>query len=96
MATNLPCFGIWNDTQNVPPSAGNTLLGIWTQGDTPTVRFFCAFYVDANGAGVDPDESEWESITYHTRQGDEEHLWDVEIERPDYWAECRFLIPERR
>lgn len=88
----LPCIGIWNATQTSLPTAGNTLVGLW-QGDQ-RIEFFCAFYWDG-GKCVDPDEEGWDRVSYHSRQGDAT-FWDEEIEGPDFWAECRFMIPDWR
>lgn len=94
MARNLPCIGIWNNTRNCDPTAGNTLVGLWLEGG-PRIEFFCAFYW-AGTKCVDPDEEAWQRITFHSRQGDEASVSDEPVDMPDYWAECRFLIPEWR
>lgn len=91
----LPCIGIWNNLQTCLPTAGNTLVGLWLD-EAPRIEFFCAFYHSASGECVDPDEEEWGHITYHTRQGNDLSAWDEPIDEPDYWAECRFLIPDWR
>jgi hypothetical protein len=91
---SLPCIGIWNLTKTCDPSPGNTLVGLWL-GDRPgeqRIEFFAAFFCRKDGECVDPDEEEWDHITFHSRQG----KWidnDSEIAPPDYWAEARWLIP---
>lgn len=91
---NLPCIGIWNSTPNHAPPAGCTLLGLWHDQGASHVLFCCAFYLDANGEAVDPDEDDdWETIEFRSRQGNESESWDDPIPPPDCWAECRFLIP---
>lgn len=94
MSEKLPCIGIWNRTKTVNPAAGNTLVGLWLDGG-PRIAFFCAFYWDGKSC-VDPDEFAWTRITYHSRQGDTATASDEPVDPPDYWAECRFLIPEWR
>lgn len=99
---NLPCIGIWNRTASSEPTAGNTLVGLWFEDGAPHIEFFCAFCQTASGESVDPDDLlvdedgflESHSWTYHSRQGDNTAFWGEEIDPPDYWAECRFLIPE--
>lgn len=92
---NLPCIGIWNrmnlktEFQSSLPLAGATHVGLWLENGG-TIGFFCAFYRDADGNAVDPDEEDWEYITFHSRQAT---TWDQEINAPDYFAQCRFLIP---
>lgn len=96
-ARNLPCIGIWNRTASCDPTAGNTLVGLWQDADgADRIEFFCAFYQDADGDGIDPDDimcGDEYTITYHSRQGGNTDFWDEEIDPPDYWAECRNLIP---
>jgi hypothetical protein len=101
-ARNLPCIGIWNRTASHEPTAGNTLVGLWQEDDgADRIEFFCAFYESASGEAVDPDDllvddegfSEPYTITYRSRQGGNTAFWDEEIDPPDYWAECRLLIP---
>jgi hypothetical protein len=101
-ARNLPCIGIWNRTASHEPTAGNTLVGLWQDGDgADRIEFFCAFYENAEGEGIDPDDigtdedgfSEYYKITYRSRQGGNTEFWDEDIDPPDYWAECRLLIP---
>lgn len=97
----LPCIGIWNRTESSEPTAGNTLVGLWFDDGVPRIEFFCAFYQTASGECVDPDNllvdeagiTEPYTITYHSRQGDAAVVSDEPIDPPDYWAECRFLIP---
>ncbi len=93
VSRKLPCIGIWNRCASCVPTAGNTLVGIWQDAHGDRIEFFCAFFRNAAGECVDPDEEDWVSITYHTRQSDAAEFFDEEIEPPDYWAECRFLIP---
>ena len=88
----LPCIGIWNRTESCDPSAGNTLVGLWLDDATSRIEFFCAFYWNGSEC-VDPDESHWDRITYHSRQGDYAVASNDPVDPPDYWAECRFLIP---
>ena len=88
----LPCIGIWTRTSTCPPTAGNTLVGLWLDGGQ-RIGFFCAYYRNAQGDGVDPDEDAWETITYHCRQSDSAIVNDPEIDPPAYWAEARWLIP---
>lgn len=98
---NLPSIGIWNRTDSHAPTAGNTLVGLWFEDGAARIEFFCAFYQTESGESVDPDDlgvdeegfSEPYRITYHTRQGDSVALWDEAIDPPDYWAECRFIVP---
>ena len=101
-ARNLPCIGIWNRTASCEPTAGNTLVGLWQEDDgADRIEFFCAFYQTESGESVDPDDLkvdddgfvEPHTITYHSRQGGNTDFWDEEIDPPDYWAECRYLIP---
>ena len=98
----LPCIGIWSLIKICEPTAGNTLVGLWHDDDgADRIEFFCAFYVDKDGEGIDPDDigtdedgfSEPYKITYRSRQGGNTEFWDEEIDPPDYWADCRFLIP---
>lgn len=104
MKNKLPCIGIWNRTESNEPTAGNTLVGLWFEGGASRIEFFCAFYQTESGESVDPDElgvdedgvPEPYKIIYNTRQGDSTSFWDEDIDPPDYWAECRFLIPEWR
>lgn len=99
---NLPCIGIWSRTASSEPTAGNTLVGLWFEDGVSRIEFFCAFYQTASGEFVDPDDllvddsglPEPYTITYRSRQGGNTDFWDEEIDPPDYWAECRFLIPE--
>lgn len=100
-ARNLPCIGIWNRTDTLPPS-GSTLVGLWREEDgSDRIEFFCAFYETASGESVDPDDLRVDddgflepfSITYRSRQGGNTAFWDEVIDGPDYWAECRFLVP---
>lgn len=96
-ARNLPCIGIWSRTASSDPTAGNTLVGLWFDDGGSRIEYFCAFYQNAEGDGVDPDDlmyGDEYTITYHSRQGGNVDFWDEEIDPPDYWAECRFLIPE--
>lgn len=94
---NLPCIGIWSrfdvktEFQSSLPMAGATHVGLWLENGG-TIGFFCAFYRAADGSAVDPDEEAWEYMTFHSRQAT---TWDIEISEPDYWAQCRFLIPEQ-
>lgn len=104
LARRLPCIGIWNRTASSEPTAGNTLVGLWFEGGVSRIEFFCACYQTASGEIVDPDElmvdeeglTEPYKIVYRTRLGDSTAFWDEDIDPPDYWAECRFLIPEWR
>jgi hypothetical protein len=93
----LPCIGIWSLIKTCEPTAGNTLVGLWLDDDgADRIEFFCAFYVDKDGTGVDPDDlnpGDEYSITYRSRQGGNTEFWDEEIDPPDYWAEARWLIP---
>lgn len=101
---NLPCIGIWNRTESQEPSSGNTLVGLWIEDGESRIEFFCAFYQTHSGERVNPsdllvDESgtiEPYTLICHSRQGGNTAFWDDEIDPPDYWAECRFLIPEWR
>ncbi len=88
----LPCIGIWSRTATVAPTAGNTLVGLWLNGGQK-IAFFCAYFRNAQGDCVDPDEDAWDDITFHSRQGDLAILDDPEVPPPDYWAEARWLIP---
>lgn len=101
-APNLPCIGIWSRTASHEPSAGNTLVGLWQEDDGGfRIEFFCAFYETESGESVDPDDllvddegfSDPYRITYRSRQGGNTAFWDEAIDAPDYWAECRFLVP---
>jgi len=90
----LPHIGVWNKTQpgNMPP-AGSTHLGLWLDKHTSRVGFCCVFFCDNDGNGVDPDEEEWDHFTFHSRQWDAAIESDEALPPPDYWAECRFVIP---
>jgi hypothetical protein len=88
----LPSIGIWTRTETAPPTAGNTLVGLWLEGGQK-IGFFCAFFRNADGECVDPDEEDWVAITFHNRQGDMATFEDEEIPMPDYWADARWLIP---
>lgn len=92
----LPCIGIWSLTETCEPSAGNTLVGLWLDDDgEERIEFFCAFYLDGSGDAVDPDDlnpGDEYSLTYRSRQGGNTEFRDEEIDPPDYWADCRFLI----
>jgi hypothetical protein len=94
IATQLPCIGVWTLTKTSLPTAGNTLVGLWLDHPGQRIGFFCAYYVNEKGEGVDPDEEGWDHVTYHCRQGSEWAEDDKQINPPDYWAEARWLIPE--
>jgi hypothetical protein len=89
---SLPAIGIWNCTASVDPTAGNTLVGLWVE-EGQKIAFFCAYFRNAQGDCVDPDEDAWDEITFHSRQGDQATVDDPEIPPPDYWAEARWIIP---
>lgn len=99
-ARKLPCIGIWNRTDSHEPTAGNTLVGLWQGVDSSDeIGFFCAIYTDSVGNAIDPDDlevddngfSEYYRIEYYSRQANAG--FDTVIDAPDYWAECRFLVP---
>jgi hypothetical protein len=92
---NLPCIGLWNRTDSTAPSPGNTLVGLWIEDNGyQSIQFFCAYFCNAAGEGVDPGEEDWTHITYHSRQAGWSERGNEEIEPPDYWAEARWMIPE--
>lgn len=98
---HLPCIGIWNRADALPPG-GSTLVGLWFEDGVSRIEFFCAFYETESGESVDPDDLHVDdngflepfSVTYRSRQGGNTAFWDEVIDGPDYWAECRCLIPE--
>lgn len=90
----LPQIGVWNKTSKLNmPAAGSTHLGLWLDKATSKVGFCCVFFFNAEGEGVDPDEEDWDHFGFYCRQGDLSVEHDTPVPPPDYWAECRFLIP---
>lgn len=90
----LPVFGLWErTTEDCLPTAGATRLGLWLHHPGQSVMFFCVIFRDRNGDTVDPAEDTWDHYTCHPRQGGDEEAWDDVIPAPDYWADCRFLLP---